>query len=248
MKKHNKAIIASGASIIAAAVIFVCVILLYNGVIKFNDPDKERYPVRGVDVSSYQGEIDFEVLARQGIDFAFIKATEGSEFVDEYFSENYKNAQAAGIRVGAYHFFSFDSVGITQAENFIENVPYCDGMLPPVVDVELYGEYVSAKPTDTERIISELHVFVDTLKEKYGLTPIIYTMYDSYKMFVEGDFEECDIWIRDIYRFPELPDGREWRFWQYSNRGRLDGYNGEEKYIDLNVFSGSREDFELYGR
>ena len=63
--------------------------LIWNGRILLNNPSKTRYPVRGVDVSHYQGEIDWKVLGRQDIDFAYIKATEGSSHVDEKFSQNW---------------------------------------------------------------------------------------------------------------------------------------------------------------
>lgn len=103
--------------------LYFFIILWYNGLIWPNTPSKKKYPVRGVDVSSYQGEIDWETLENQDIDFAFIKATEGSGYEDEYFQQNFQNASETGIRIGAYHFFSFDSSGITQAENFIKTVP-----------------------------------------------------------------------------------------------------------------------------
>ena len=108
---------------IAAAVIVSCLIIasvsaaamFYTGILKPVNPRKELYPVRGVDVSSYQGKIDWNVIASQGISFAFVKATEGSSLVDPCFASNYGNAAAAGLRVGAYHFFSFDSPAETQA-------------------------------------------------------------------------------------------------------------------------------------
>ena len=112
-------------------------IMLWNGIIFLNNPSKEEYPVRGVDVSSYQGEIDWKTLSEQDIQFAFIKVTEGSSFTDPNFAENYSNAQKTKLRIGAYHFFSYDSSGKTQAENFIKTVPISDNMLPPVVT----GEY-----------------------------------------------------------------------------------------------------------
>ena len=100
-----------------------------------------QYAVQGVDVSEYQGEIDWPALARQGISFAFVKATEGSGYTDPFFAQNLSGAQAAGLYAGAYHFFSYDSPGQTQAENFIAAVPQTPGALPPVVDVEYYGSY-----------------------------------------------------------------------------------------------------------
>ena len=77
-----------------------------------NNPSREQYPIRGVDVSHYQGDIDWEVLSRQDIRFAYIKATEGSSHTDERFRENWDHAADTELKVGAYHFFSFDRTGL----------------------------------------------------------------------------------------------------------------------------------------
>ena len=123
-------------------ILTVCIIafLIYNGNIKFNNPSSKDYPVRGVDVSEYQGEIDWEKLSNQNIDFAYIKATEGSSYTDERFQYNYQNAITTNLKIGAYHFFSFDSDAISQSENYIKNVPKDMNLLPPVVDIEFYGD------------------------------------------------------------------------------------------------------------
>ena len=97
--------------------VIICT-LLYNGIIQINGISAGKYPVRGVDVSAYQGDIDWDILSSQNIQFAFIKATEGSDFVDEHFKENWEKARTTELKVGAYHFFSFESPGKTQAENF----------------------------------------------------------------------------------------------------------------------------------
>ncbi len=229
------------------AVILTAVLLLlifaamfYFKIIKFNIPSSEKYPVRGVDVSSYQGQIDWQTLS-EGLDFAFIKATEGSSFTDEKFSYNYQQAQKTGLRIGAYHFFSFDSSGKTQAENFINTVEKCDRMLPPVVDVEFYGKYRKEKKPP-EEVTKELKALLDALEEHYGKKPIIYATGSAYSLYIEENFSNYDIWIRDVYF---RPNG-DWAFWQYSDTARLDGYNGEEKHIDMNVFNGTREEFERY--
>lgn len=87
--------------------------LIYNGVILLNNPSLNEYPVRGVDVSSYQGQINWDILSKENISFAFIKATEGSGRQDKYFKNNLENALKTNLSVGAYHFFSFDSEDIT---------------------------------------------------------------------------------------------------------------------------------------
>lgn len=221
--------------------------LIDGGVIILNSHTAKSYEVRGVDVSSYQGDINWELLAEQNVSFAFIKATEGSSFVDKYFDTNYKNAQKTDISVGAYHFFSYDSSGKTQAENFINNVPPHIGMLPPVIDLEFYGDKASNPPA-RDKVDTELKAMLSALEDHYGLKPIIYATELSYELYLDGDYKDYDIWIRNVITRPKLSDGREWTFWQYTNREILDGYVGKEKFIDVNVFFGTREEFENYPR
>lgn len=239
----KKKILKKALLVLILLFIFVAVLtyLVYNGILKLNNPSKSKYPIRGVDVSSYQGEIDWNVLSSQDIDFAFIKATEGSSFVDDYFKDNWNNASQTNLKVGAYHFFSFDSEGSTQAENYINTVPFVNNMLPPVIDVEYY---YGAKNKDKELIRKELKVLVQELKEHYGVNPIIYCSKESYNDFIKGDFNENPLWFRNVIMMPRISDGRDWTFWQYTDKEKLEGYNGKEKYIDMNVFYGSKEQFE----
>lgn len=202
-----------------------------------------RYSVRGADLSHYQGVVDFAALEAQGLSFVFIKATEGSAHTDERFEENLEKVRKTSLRYGFYHFFSFDSPGKTQAENFIARVPQLDGMLPPVIDVEYYGDYFR-NPPDAARVRPELEAMIDALTAHYGVKPILYSTLRAYERYLKGAFEDCDLWIRSVY-FP--PVGVKWTFWQYTDRARLNGYSGEESRIDLNVFSGNEEAFSRYG-
>lgn len=116
---------------LAAAALVTLGLLRWRGLILLPDEaDPDEWEVFGVDVSSYQGEVDWPVLAEQGVDFAFIKATEGSLLQDRRFAANWAGAAAAGVRAGAYHFLSYDSPGETQADNFIAAVPVTEGALP----------------------------------------------------------------------------------------------------------------------
>jgi len=218
--------------------------LFFFGIVRFNNPPSSRYPVRGVDVSSYQGPIDWTTLSRQGIAFAFIKATEGSGYEDERFQANLAAARTAGLRVGAYHFFSFESGGASQASNFESVVPIFDDMLPPVVDLELYGQN---DPPDPVAVSRELTILLAELADHYGQQPIIYATEQSYRLYLAGSFPDYDIWIRNVLTSPGLPDGRTWTFWQYTSREHLSGYSGQ-RYIDMNVFNGTAAEFASYGR
>ncbi len=242
MNKRLKVIAAVSSAVLCVLIAFL---LFWNGVILFNNPSDKKYPVRGVDVSHYQGDIDWDVLSSQDISFAFIKATEGSRYVDDRFACNLENARKTDLAVGAYHFFSYDSPGETQAENFISTVEPFDGMLPPVIDLEFYGDKYK-NPPDKSEVKPNLDALISALEKHYGLKPIIYVTEKSYELYISGGYEQYDIWIRNVVTKPKLSDSREWTFWQYTNRDTLKGYSGEEKYIDVNVFSGSEDEFRDY--
>ena len=169
--KKRRAFIA--AIITACFAILLVLLLVWNGIIQLNNPSVKQYPVRGVDVSSYQGNIDWAVLSSQDISFAFIKATEGSAFVDPYFEYNYEQAQKTNLRIGAYHFFSYDSPGETQAANFMRTVEKTGNMLPPVIDIEFYGDKEKNIPEQSV-VREQLNVFIELLESNYGMKPIIY--------------------------------------------------------------------------
>lgn len=232
------------AGLLCADGIAAC-LLLYTGLAWFNTPSRDAFPVRGVDVSSYQGEIDWPVLAGQELDFAYIKATEGSGSTDPTFAFNWENARRTALAVGAYHFFSFDSAGKTQADNFLAVAPPQEGTLPPAVDVEFYGGN-EANPPAPDGVRRELQILLDRLEAAHGRKPVLYATMASYRLYLDGAFDGYPLWIRDVLHPPRLPEGRRWTIWQYSPRGRLDGYRGRECFIDLNVFTGSREDFAAF--
>ena len=173
-------------------------LLIRSGAIIPNASAAGTYPVQGVDVSSYQGKIDWAVLADQNLQFAFIKATEGSSAVDPCFRTNYQAAKDTDLRIGAYHFFSYDSAGKTQAENFISVVPADDTLLPPVVDVEFYGNY-AWYPPERETVRRELDVLLALLEAHYGKQPILYATEHAYRLFLSEGYSDYDIWIRDVF-------------------------------------------------
>lgn len=213
--------------------------LLYNGYIWFNNPDRDRFPVRGIDISVHQGAIDWQEVQKSNFQFVFIKATEGMDFKDTYFRENWVNAKKIGLVRGAYHFFTFRSAGSDQARNFTDSVPREDGCLPPVIDIEFGGN--SKVIPDRAKFNRELQDFITIIEEHYRQKPIFYVTYEAYDKYITGDYAEYKIWIRDILKYPRLKDKRDWVLWQYSSRGRVKGFS---TLIDLNVFKGDRNDFE----
>lgn len=225
-------------------VIAVLAGMIYSGAIHLNRPSPDTFPVRGVDVSHYQGAVDWHALQAQGVMFAYIKATEGSSSVDGTYQTNWENVRLSGLRPGAYHFFSFESSGLDQAANFIRTVSRVDNMLPPALDVEPYGPYKAIR--DIPGAASEMRQWLNAVEAEYGLRPVIYTTEAFYKGCIAEAFPDYDIWIRSVYRRPS--GSVQWTFWQYSDRSRLNGYDGEERFIDMNTFHGSVEDFEAYGQ
>ena len=225
----------------------IFLILLWgNGLIIPNQLAANSYEVKGIDVSNYQGEIDWKTIEEQDITFAFMKATEGKSYQDPYFLQNYQNAKQTNLILGAYHFYRFDSSPSEQANNYITTVGNLeeDEFMFPIVDFEFYGETRKEKP-DIAQTKENLKTYLTQIENYYQIKPIIYATMETYQLYLQNDFQEYDIWIRNIWTKPNLND-RNWTFWQYTNRGKLDGYSGDEKFIDLNVFSGTKEDFGIY--
>jgi lysozyme len=228
--------------IIAAALFFtvlsVMALLLYNGLIWFNNPSYARYPVRGIDVSHHQGKIDWNVVKNNGLHFVFIKATEGADHKDTRFQYNWNQAYQAGFVRGAYHFFTFSKTGMEQAQNFIDTVPNEPDTLPPVIDLELGGN--SKIQPDPSTLMRELNAYIEMIENHYQRKPILYTTYEFYDYYLRNQNLPYSIWIRDIFWTPRLSDNKAWLFWQYSNRGRIPGIRG---FADLDVFNGNAEEF-----
>ena len=197
-------------------------------------PDVSGYPVRGVDVSHYEGAIDWGRVKAAGAAFAFLKATEGGDYVDDTFAANWSSAAAAGMPRGAYHFYDFCATGAAQADNFIRTVPFDDGALPPVIDLEQSND--CAKMPTKKAFLKQFDVFVRKIRAAYGRAPILYVnlgIYDSYLTEVGPAFP---LWIADpSHASPVLPAGARWAFWQYSWHGKVDGIGVE---TDLDVFAG----------
>lgn len=195
-------------------------------------PDSGRYPVRGIDVSHHQGPIDWTRVGRTGIAFAYLKATEGGTHVDENFRDNFEQARAAGIAVGAYHFFTFCKSGAEQAANFMAAVPHEAQTLPPVVDIEVDGN-CTQRPT-AAAFEAELTAFLTPVEQGFGQPAVIYIAGDAVGQY-GAVLPDRARWVRSI-AWP--PFGQTWLIWQYHNAGRVDGIDGD---VDLNVLNGDRQ-------
>lgn len=221
-KIRSTIVIAVAATVLAAGW------LLYQRFCVFSpgvEPDRDLYPQRGIDISAHNGEIDFNRVAADDISFVYAKATEGTDFKDRRFTDNVKAARQAGIPVGAYHFFRFNTDGRLQAINLMHSVRGLDLDLPVAIDIEEHG---NPPASDTEAVIGRLRRMIAQL-ERHGHTVVLYTNRDGYERFIRGHFDGYPLWLctfSDIA--PEIP----WSIWQYSHRGRVDGIDGR---VDLNV-------------
>ena len=207
-----------------------------HGWIRLNYPSAERYPIGGVDVSHHRGDIDWAAVRREGMVFAYIKATEGGDFVDPQLRANWTQARAAGLAVGAYHFFTFCRDGASQARNFLANVPPVPDELPPAVDLEFGGN--CDRSPDWRRLSREIAVFLAMVRAAHGREPMLYMtheLYDAYHRSTPDPFRASPLWIRDVFRSPRWLGRRPWTLWQYASNGRVKGIRGP---VDLNVFQG----------
>lgn len=194
------------------------------------------YGVHGLDVSHYQSRIDWDKVYSNNIEFTFVKATEGEELKDSLFLNNWSELKRVGIKRGAYHFFRPTLSVAKQACNFIESVDLQPGDLPPVLDVEVTN---NASPVV---ITSRVRTWLEIVEMHYNTRPIIYTNLKFYETYLAKDFADYPIWIaRYNYAEPKLSVHDEWVFWQYGNRGRMEGIAGD---VDFNVFNGTSEELE----
>lgn len=198
---------------------------------------KNRYSVHGIDVSHYQGEIDWKQVRGDGIAFAYIKATEGRGIVDAEYLENIDAARKTGIATGAYHFFRADVSGKSQAEHFLKYYQAKKGDLPPMLDMETIDAQSAAN------IRKEAIIWLEIVKAKTGMKPFIYTLPHYANSYLQGKLSDYPLWVCDLDWFaPEACTGwKAWTFWQYKHTGSVAGINGD---VDLNYFFGSAADLE----
>lgn len=214
-----------------AVFVGLCLLFAVAGFVTLNPFAIGRF-LEGVDVSNHQGAIDWRTLAQDNVHFAYIKATEGETFRDDRFAINWTEAKAAGLYVGAYHFFTQCRAGIVQADNFLAVLPAKGArVLPPAVDLEHMGP--CRKGPAVADVAGEARAFMDHVERQYGVRPIIYTtreFHDAYLRKVRGE----RFWVRSLFRKPMFRRG-DWVIWQHHHRGVKRGVNGP---IDLNAFRG----------
>lgn len=204
-----------------------------------------KFPIHGVDVSKWQGELDWNALKRSDVRFAFIKATEGGDRLDDKFHDNWRQAQRANIPRSGYHFLYFCTSARVQAQWFIRNVPRERGSLPHVLDAEWNPKSPSCKRRPPPHEVREkMKVFLDRLERHYGKRPIIYTTVDFHRENLAGHMNDEVFWLRSVAAHPSVTyPGRPWAFWQYTGTGRIPGARGD---IDINVFAGNEQQWNAW--
>jgi lysozyme len=190
---------------------------------------KVRVRHLGIDASHHQGAIDWEAVADDGISFAYLKATEGTSYVDPTFAQHRAEALDLGMRVGGFHYFQLCSSGAEQASHFASVVGDLDegNLLPGAVDLELAGSCTTPPARDV--LLGEVRTFLEKVDALTGREPIVYLYPDFEARYgfaaALGDHRQ---WVRSLDGKPT----RDWWIWQRTDSGSVAGIAGP---VDVNV-------------
>ncbi len=200
-------------------------------------------PVQGIDVSAWQGDIDWEKVRAAGTQFAYIKATEGGDHLDPKFLQNWYGAKRAGIARGAYHFVYWCRPAHEQALWFMLNVPADPDALPPVLDLEWNSHSKScSKRVSRKAALEKIRVLLDAMQAHTGKRPIIYTDLVFHRQVLEGEIPDHRFWLRSVAAEPhKIYRNRRWVFWQFTTTGQVPGIEGK---VDRNVYGGRQADWD----
>jgi len=189
---------------------------------------------QGIDVSHFQGAVDWHAVRQAGKSFAFAKATDGVTYTDPQFAANWAGIKAAGLVRGAYHFFEPTDDAASQAEHFLATVELEPGDMPPVLDVERNTGVTSAQ------LWEGVAAWLEEVAAKTGRLPMIYVAPGFWNSnSPDLSLVKYPLWLADYAVQPTLPHGwSAWRFWQYSQTGAVEGLHGQ---FDLDEFNGTAE-------
>ena len=178
---------------------------------------------RGIDVSHFQGEIDWTSVAGSGIEFVFLKASDGIDDPDPSFETNWQGSGNADLLRGAYHFFEPGDSGAEQATFFLSRIGNKTLEIGTVLDVE------RARDLTPEEISTQIRAWLDAVENGTGHKPMIYTSADFWDESVgSGEFSGYPLWIAEYeVEEPRLPMGwSSWAYWQDSETGSVPGISG----------------------
>ncbi len=206
--------------------------------------EQKSQQIIGIDVSKYQGDIDWYSIKNRGLSFAMAKATEGINYNDPKFNQNRAGIKKAGLIFTAYHFYHSNNDPVKQANNFCnEVVSLGKNDLPAVLDLEDAG---FKKGTNNIKYQKDVLLWLKTVEEKTGKQPIIYTgYYFANQHLTDSTFADYKIWLARYSRYepkiPKLWKGKTWTFWQNTYHYRVKGIIGE---TDHDIFHGTFEELK----
>ncbi|MCQ2266423.1 MAG: glycosyl hydrolase family 25 [Bacteroidaceae bacterium] len=176
----------------------------------------------GLDVSHYQGNIDWKRVAQEGnVSYAYIKCSEGATIQDSHYQRNIVGAKEAGLPVGVYHFYRTTSSPADQLANMTSMARREHMDLVPIVDMEHRGK------ESIENFQQNLRIFVESVDRYYGKRPMLYTGQNFYNRYLVGLFPEHSWMIaKYIEEPPLLNDNLDYAIWQFSSKSRIPGING----------------------
>jgi lysozyme len=190
----------------------------------------------GLDVSEYQGEIDWPSVdnmeGEYPLEFVFIRATAGMDRPDKNFKKNWEGVKKRKMVRGAYHYYRPDENSLEQALLFIETVKLEKGDLPPVLDIEKFP-----KSQSIANLKKGLRSWLKAVEAHYKVKPILYTSEKYYDDFLKEDFSDYLFWIAN-YNFYREKMEEDWLFWQFSEKASIAGIKGN---VDVNIFNGDVE-------
>lgn len=190
---------------------------------------KKTSQILGIDVSHFQGDVNWQEVKEAKITFVYDKASEGKSFKDPDYPENKIGAHQNELAHGSYHFFTSDADAVEQAKFFISIIDYGPGDMPPVLDLEQGGIKGDINPATFQ---SEVLKWLSHVNATLGVKPIIYTNHvfgDRY--LTREDFSEYNLWIAEYgVQNPTIPKtwaDKGWLIWQRSERGTIEGAIGQ---------------------
>ena len=191
----------------------------------------------GIDISHYQGSINWDLVSEEPISYVYIKATEGASYVDRYYEYNRSEARRVGLSVGSYHFYRPNISPKVQFANMTRIVKPEEQDLVPLIDIEFRGKEHKSK------FIADLREFVEMVTAHYGKKPLLYTYHNFYNNHLLGEFGDYQFMIaRYQSNEPWLNDGKDYIMWQYSDKGSISGIKGN---VDRSRIMGSYKLHEL---
>jgi len=220
---------------------YLVAVLLFFVPLPFGQSPGVRHLVyeemQGLDVSHHQKHINWDTVAKkENVDFVFVKATEGRDYIDSLFCENWEGLREAGLRRGAYHFFRSYGCGDEQAAHFLSTIEMLPGDLIPVLDIETTDGMPDAV------IVQEADIWLKIVEQRLNVKPIIYTNQYFYDRYLAGHFDQYPLWVaRYSGQMPVMSNAKKWHIWQYGNNGVLQGIS---RKVDMNLFFGTPEMLE----